>query len=228
MFSSMHLILTLTGDYMITYFFKNVKFNTKKLEEFNDYLSQQKYIQSFIPTLNHLHSCKCPKCGAIDRFSFHCTYERNLSFVLNGEIVSFIITITRVICNSCKSTHALLPDFISPYKIMASISICKIVKDALSSVLHISNTLNISYQQIYNYITLFLSFFTNVSILNNAYKYLVPFNQEIYTDEFYQICITSNFHYDYYIFFKWIFLMSKFRNDSSCNIYIGWAEDRST
>ena len=229
MFTRIHLILTTKGDYMISYFFKNVKFDIKKLEKINDFSSQQKYIQSFIPTFNHLHSCKCPKCGAIDRFSFHCTYERNLSFVLNGTVVSFIVTITRVICNSCKSTHALLPDFIVPYKIMASFSICKIVKLALSSsALSISHSLNLSYQQIYNYISLFLSFFANVHILNNVYKYCSPFNEYIYIHDFSQICSNSNFLCDYYIFFKWLFLMSKFRNNSSCNIYIGFAESRST
>ena len=86
-----------------------------------------------MPTLKDLHNCKCPKCGCIDNFSFHCTYDRNLSFVLNSEVVNYVVTVTRVICNSCSSTHAILPDFIVPYKIMSFCSICNIVKDAVSS-----------------------------------------------------------------------------------------------
>lgn len=212
---------------MISYFFKNVKFSKINLEKIQNYSSQQKYIQSFMPTLKDLHNCKCPKCGCIDNFSFHCTYDRNLSFVLNSEVVNYVVTVTRVICNSCSSTHAILPDFIVPYKIMSFCSICNIVKDAVSSsVLTISNKLKISYQLVYYYISLVKSFFPDVRILNNNNNFF-DFNEYVYLVDFICSC-DSSFCFDYYCFFKWYFLMDKFRNDTSCSIYIGSAVSRST
>lgn len=213
---------------MITYFFRNVKFNKNNLEKIEDFSSQQKYIQSCMPTLKHLHACKCPKCGCIDNFSFHCTYERNLSFVVSQKVVNYIVTVTRVICNSCLSTHALLPDFIVPYKIMSLCSICNIVKDAVSSsVLTVSDKLDISYQLIYRYISLLLSFFSNITILNNVNNYYPKIDKDFYLTDFVFTC-NSDFCYDYYCFFKWYFLMDKFRNATYCPIYIGMAQSCST
>lgn len=213
---------------MITYFFKKVNLNINKLEDLNDYSLQQKYIQSFMPILEQVRDCKCPACKAVNKFSFHCKYNRNLSFVLNGEIVNYTVTVTRVICKSCLSTHALLPDFIVPYKIMSSCSICKIVNEAIkTSVLSISNKLNISYKLVYYYISLLMAFFAQVNILNNEKMYFSQLNKNIYLTEFIISC-DPNFRYDYYHSYRWCFLMDKFRNYASCPIHIGMAKSRST
>ena len=154
-------------------------------------------------------------------------HKHYLSFVLNSEVVNYVVTVTRVICNSCSSTHAILPDFIVPYKIMSFCSICNIVKDAVSSsVLTISNKLKISYQLVYYYISLVKSFFPDVRILNNNNNFF-DFNEYVYLVDFICSC-DSSFCFDYYCFFKWYFLMDKFRNDTSCSIYIGSAVSRST
>ncbi len=52
----------------------------------------------------------CPKCGS--RTVFHATYERHVHI---DEIVEWL-TIQRVICSECGGTHAVIPDFIRPYK----------------------------------------------------------------------------------------------------------------
>lgn len=213
---------------MITYFLRNVKLDVKKLENLTDYEHKCKYIQSFMPILKNIHNCKCPKCGAIDNFSFHCTYERNLSFCLNDSVQNFTVTVTRVICNSCSSTHALLPDFIVPYKIMASFSICKIVIESMhSSALAVSKKFSISYQLIYAYIALMLSFLPNITILHKIHNYSSVFTKSslLINCDF---CITLNFRFDYFHFFRWCFLMSKFRNTKSKEIYVGWAESPTT
>lgn len=213
---------------MITYFLRNVKFNIKKLEEINNYSSQKKYIQQFMPTLKQLSNCKCPKCGAIDKFSFHCTYSRNISFCLSGKIVNFVVTVTRVKCDSCLSTHAILPDFIIPYKIMSCYGICRIVKEAVtSSVLTVCDKLQISYQLIYQYIFLLNSFFANVQILNNQNNYFEKFSEEIFWINL-DFFVNVTFHYDYYYFFKWCFLMDRFRNQTYKPIYIGMAQSLPT
>lgn len=53
---------------------------------------------------------KCPVCGGT--VAFHDNYERHIHI---GDIVEWII-IHRVKCQTCPKTHAVIPDFIKPYK----------------------------------------------------------------------------------------------------------------
>lgn len=52
----------------------------------------------------------CPECGS--NTALHDCYKRHIHI---GEIVEWIV-IQRVICLGCKKTHAVIPDFIKPYK----------------------------------------------------------------------------------------------------------------
>lgn len=52
----------------------------------------------------------CPECGG--KTSFHDNYERHVHI---GEEIEWI-TLSRVICSKCGKTHAIIPDFIRPYK----------------------------------------------------------------------------------------------------------------
>lgn len=52
----------------------------------------------------------CPKCGG--KTSFHDSYARHIHI---GEKIEWI-TLYRVICGKCGKTHAIIPDFIRPYK----------------------------------------------------------------------------------------------------------------
>lgn len=54
---------------------------------------------------------KCPKCGAVGFFHYFGHYARHL--FNNG---SEYIYITRIQCEKCHSTHALLPDLMIPYR----------------------------------------------------------------------------------------------------------------
>ena len=56
-------------------------------------------------------SIKCPKCHCCCSFSFYGTYDR--SFILFIGIV--LIHVQRVMCSSCRSTHAVLPSFTVPF-----------------------------------------------------------------------------------------------------------------
>ena len=201
--------------------FKVKTFDIKTLKKVKNPLE---YLQKHMPTLNDLHECKCPKCGAINRFSHYCYYVRNLSFVFDDSVHNFKVTVERVICNSCKSTHALLPAFIVPYKIMAFQSICNIVKEAsATSAYALSQKIGISFELIYQYITLFMSFFPNVNILNNANNYTPKFSEEKFVSARFMHLINISFQADYFSAFKWIFLMSKFRNSTYNSVYIGMA-----
>lgn len=52
----------------------------------------------------------CPICGG--KTSFHDSYDRHVHI---GEEIEWI-TLYRVICSKCGKTHAIIPDFIRPYK----------------------------------------------------------------------------------------------------------------
>jgi len=67
------------------------------------------YRENFLRYLEEL-DLTCPYCSC--RVNFHGTYERRIRI---EEIVEWL-TIQRVICKECRSTHAIIPDFIRPYK----------------------------------------------------------------------------------------------------------------
>ena len=57
----------------------------------------------------------CPKCKTVGLFHRHAVYSR---YLFNNT--EEYITIQRVRCESCGSTHALLPDIIIPYRYFSS------------------------------------------------------------------------------------------------------------
>lgn len=57
----------------------------------------------------------CPKCGAIGKYIDYGSYGRYLISFESDKIAEHIVSILRVKCASCKSTHALLPYIIVPY-----------------------------------------------------------------------------------------------------------------
>jgi transposase len=214
---------------MITFFnSKSNSLDENCLENIQNKLERQKYIQSFMPTEVTERDCKCPKCGAKCNFSYHASYVRNVEFLLNDELINFKVKVTRVMCKSCGSTHALFPSFVIPYKITSLNSILSIVKGTVyTTVLKLSNSLNISYQLIYMYINLVLSFFSDVCILNNSKIYYTNFDQTFFLNNIVNFNSTE-FLIDYNHFHKWIFLMTKFRNISPPRIYIGSCKVAST
>ena len=58
---------------------------------------------------------ECPCCHSQDNCIFHGFYERNLIDFIQGTTVYHKISVTRVKCQSCGHTHAILPDLIIPY-----------------------------------------------------------------------------------------------------------------
>jgi len=173
-----------------------------------------------MPTLQNIKDCKCPKCGRkLDVFVSHGTYERNLSIFLNSKIINTKITVTRVKCKSCGSTHAILPHFIVPYKIMASPSIINIVSEAAkTTVLAAAEKFKISYQIIYTYLHLIYSFFDDTSMVSKQH-YSRNFSEEYLKSNIATI-VDSDFKKNFFSYHKWIYLMTRYRDDTSPPIYI--------
>lgn len=76
----------------------------------------------------HIHGAHCPKCKAKGHLTFHDGYSRNLVAYENGEIEENLIIARRVICSSCNTTHAILPDVIVPYKSYSIMFILQVLK----------------------------------------------------------------------------------------------------
>lgn len=67
------------------------------------------YKKNFLRYLDGLNRI-CPECGGT--VVYHASYERHVQIDETDEC----ITIQRVLCKECGITHAVIPDFIRPYK----------------------------------------------------------------------------------------------------------------
>ena len=61
------------------------------------------------------HGKHCPLCGAIGKLEPYGGYFRWLVYRWKRKTVSRRVRIRRFKCGSCDSTHALLPDILTPY-----------------------------------------------------------------------------------------------------------------
>lgn len=57
----------------------------------------------------------CPICGAKYNCTFFSSYSRNMITFENGSNTCHNISVTRVYCNSCSRTHAILPYNLIPH-----------------------------------------------------------------------------------------------------------------
>ena len=76
----------------------------------------QLYISSLLAPSSRFLSTPCPKCGKTHLEPFLSSYQRNVIFRIGNLLVNIKLSIPRVKCCNCGSTHALLPDFCVPLK----------------------------------------------------------------------------------------------------------------
>lgn len=192
-------------------------FSEKKLKSFSTNNEKEEYIQSVMPDITDINKNICPCCHAKNKLIKYGTYERNVSFIIDNNTENYRVKVQRVSCCSCGHTHALLPNFVAPYKIMAICSIAEIVQKAsISTAYKLAETINVSIQMIYKYIAIVLAFFDDFKILNNSKEnnHIQNFNKKYFLTN----CIElSNYKYklEYFGFFNWVLFMQKFRNNSS-------------
>ena len=197
-------------------------FNEKNLKSFSSYSERNSYIQSLMPDITDIHRNICPCCHAKNKLIKYGKYERNISILIDDNVENYSVSVQRVICNSCNHTHALLPNFIVPYKIMALFSIAKIVQRAsISSAYKLAEVINLSVQMIYTYMAIVLAFFDDFKILNNSKEYYNPQN---FNEKYFFInCVNlsqANYRLDFFEFYNWFLFMQKFRNNISPPITI--------
>ena len=109
---------------------------------------------------NNFSDLKCPLCNKKVCLFFHKTYERNLTYYINGELVNIKIYIIVCKCEHCEKKHnkqkyhALLPEFILPYHIFGASTIIKAVNDYCNKnkLIEIIEKLHITHKLFYNWI----------------------------------------------------------------------------
>ena len=74
-------------------------------------------LRRFYTFYDHLniHLLICPNCRAKFNCTFFSSYSRNMITLESSLITCHTVSITRVICNSCNHTHAILPDHLIPF-----------------------------------------------------------------------------------------------------------------
>lgn len=100
----------------------------------------------------------CPVCESTGNLQIHSYYKRYLIEFIDIRIVRHEITITRLQCDSCGSTHAVLPDFIIPYCSYSLFFILRVLGSYflhLCSVEKLCENFSITLKQLYKWITLF-------------------------------------------------------------------------
>jgi hypothetical protein len=86
----------------------NFKIDLKKIS------SLVSLMESFMKKFNPEKE-RCPFCNAIGQCRLYASYERHIVAFIGGKVISSVIKIYRVRC-TCGHTHAILPDFIVPYR----------------------------------------------------------------------------------------------------------------
>lgn len=100
----------------------------------------------------------CPACRAVGRFRMHGSYHRHVIYFSGGRIIYRRMPIKRIFCESCKTTHAVLPCDIIPYKALSLfvfiyVLIMILIKEV--PVLEIAEKCEFSYQLVYSAVDAF-------------------------------------------------------------------------
>lgn len=102
----------------------------------------------------------CPVCHSAGNLRVHCYYKRTLTDFIAGQTVSHEITVMRVVCDSCGSTHAILPDFIIPYCSYSLFFILRVLGEYffhLRTIEKLCERFSITVKQLYRWISLWNS-----------------------------------------------------------------------
>jgi len=107
---------------------------------------------------SHLSEYTCPKCGAKANFHRHGTYPRSITCLsATGEVLFETLDILRVQCQSCDSTHAILPGDSIPFQVYSLPAVLFLCEEIFINKASIRNTVrktNCTVQTIYQKLNL--------------------------------------------------------------------------
>jgi len=106
----------------------------------------------------NIHSLTCPHCGAKSNCTYFSSYSRNLITFENGLNTCHTVSITRVICNSCSHTHAILPDHLIPFGSYTLSFVLKVLRAYFlekKTIISLCDFFQLSISTLYEWIKLF-------------------------------------------------------------------------
>ena len=130
-----------------------------------DFLQICKTYDKNLYTKEYFAATPCPKCPAIGRFKMYGSYQRYVMYFARGELVNVKIDIKRIMCKSCKSTHAVMPGDLIPYKLLSLIVVMLLLINCIveeTPVLRVSNKYGLSFQIVNIYLNTFSLFKTRI------------------------------------------------------------------
>ena len=102
---------------------------------------------------------RCPGCPAVGRFKLYGSYYRHAVYLDEDELICEFFEIKRIMCLSCKTTHAVMPGDIIPYKLLTLfvlLLILELVYLKEEPVLKIAEARKFSHQFVYSALAAFL------------------------------------------------------------------------
>ena len=124
------------------------------------------YVQECFVTSEHFLNTNCPKCSKPHLIPFLPTYTRHIKFKINNILIDVNVIVSRVICENCKSTHALLPDFCIPLMRYSKDAVLDIAKMASKfGTEETASILNIDSKQVRRFVNMVKSTVPNIKML---------------------------------------------------------------
>lgn len=99
----------------------------------------------------------CPICGSSGNCRIHAYYGRHITDFMSGKPVMSDICVLRVFCNSCRHSHAILPDVIIPYSGYSLFFLLRLLGEYFSGLFHVEELcgrFGVSQNQLYQWISL--------------------------------------------------------------------------
>lgn len=99
----------------------------------------------------------CPVCGSKGNCQIHAYYGRHLVDFVHGRRIRHDVSILRLVCTGCGSTHAVIPDFIIPYSSYGLIFVLRLLAEAFrgsASVESLCERFCITRNQFYHWLAL--------------------------------------------------------------------------
>lgn len=165
--------------------------------------------------------CTCPKCGAKYAMRRHGFYTRHVLYFENNTLHDHSLSVLRLQCTSCESTHAVLPTDVIPYSIYSLSTVLLMTTKVLVEHISLTETasqFNLSYQLISFFLKRLLSFESDCRLL---LKELHILDTHTLSSMLQLIINRPTFTTEYFIHTRWLFLMQKFRFISPKPIFIG-------
>jgi len=145
-----------------------------------EYITEK--VQLCVVSAENFLTEKCPKCGKAHLKIFSSTYSRNIIFKINNLLIKIKISIPRLICENCNSTHAVLPDFCIPLKQYSIQAVLDIASIALKiSTEDVANNLNIESKQVRRFVNLVKTQVHNICLINRILNSKFKNSTKLYT-----------------------------------------------